>query len=212
MKIKAFITSYDREGMLTKLVNHLNSFGIIPTIKDDGSEYEPSLPQYFRHEHRGKDGYWQTWNEMLKDCEASDAELFLFMPDDFQVLNVNRMIATHGWFKKEPYIYNLINDGREWEWINILPVQISEATSRTGFTDCGFFCNREALNKIGFYMDEIDPDRWKGKSSGVGHQLTKRLHKARVSIYKPINSLAYHGDHESKMHPTERLNNPLISI
>ena len=30
-------------------------------------------------------------------------------------------------------------------------------------------------------------------------------------MYKPVKSLTYHGDHESKMHPEERKQNPLKS-
>jgi hypothetical protein len=30
-------------------------------------------------------------------------------------------------------------------------------------------------------------------------------------MYTPKKSLAFHGDHESKMHPEERKKNPLIS-
>ena len=89
MKIKSFITAYNRHGMLSKVVNHLNTFGIIPHIKDDGSTYNHNIPQYFRHEHRGIDKFWITWNEMLEDCKDSDSELFLFMPDDFQDLEIH---------------------------------------------------------------------------------------------------------------------------
>ena len=87
MRIKAFITTYERKQMLEKTVEHLNSFGIIPQIKDDGSTYKTDLPQYFRHKHRGKKKYWITWHEMFKDCQKSNAELFLFMPDDFERRN-----------------------------------------------------------------------------------------------------------------------------
>lgn len=215
MKIRAFITTYDREEMLRETVTHLNKNGIIPIIKDDGSNYPIDLPQYFRHNHRGKKGYWKTWDEILKTCETSEAELYLFMPDDFQDLDVERMVKLHNKFKGEPYVYNLINDGREWEWVKTIPLEIDEETIQIGFCDCGFFCNREALEKIGFYMKEVSKKRWEvygeQTSSGVGQRLTKRLNENRVKIYKPVKSLCYHGDHESKMHREERKRNPLIS-
>lgn len=215
MRIKAFITTYDREEMLTKTVKHLNSFGIIPTIKDDGSDYPIKLPQYFRHKHRGKKRYWETWFEMFNQCRASSAELFLFMPDDFEDLCVNDMIRLHNKYKSEPYVYNIINDGRLYEWNRILPSPVNMETIRVGFTDCGFFCNREALESIDFTILAVNLKRWEiyGEqcSSGVGQQLTQRFNQNRVAIYKPVLSLAYHGDHVSKMHEEERKRNPLIS-
>jgi len=49
-------------------------------------------------------------------------------------------------------------------------------------------------------------------SSGVGMMLSKRMHAAGVKIYKPKKSLAYHGNHESKMHGEHRTNTPLKSL
>lgn len=201
--------------MLTKVVEHLNSFGIIPMIKDDGSSYEPKLPQYFRHKHRGKKEYWITWYEMLNSCVNSEAELFLFMPDDFQELQVERMLEIHEQLKSKPYVYNIINDGRRKMWTKVAPLQINENEFRVGFTDCGFFCNREALQSIKFRVDQVPDWFWKKHgeeaSSGVGYQLSVKFCNSRVPIYLPIKSLAKHGDHDSRMHPDERKKNPLIS-
>ena len=210
MKIKTFITTYNRFGMLSKVVNHLNSFGIIPQIKDDGSKYNHNIPQYFRHEHRGKDGFWITWNEILEDCKDSNSELFLFMPDDFQDLDVKRVIALHyEYTKKGAYAYNIMNYGKKGLFNNVLEV-IKGDTIMCGFVDCGFFCNREALDKLGYYMDKAEA---KEDSSGVGRQLSKRLLKARVIMYKPVKSLGYHDGHTvSEMHPLERVKNPLKSL
>lgn len=201
--------------MLTKVVDHLNSYGIIPTIKDDGSTYEHDFPQYFRHKHRGKKEYWITWYEMLNECANSEAELFLFMPDDFQDLDVQRMIALHYHYNKQPYVYNIINDGRTKEWTGIEAIDYDDNSYKVGFTDCGFFCNKEALRALRFTIDQVPLWRWKkygeNCSSGVGHQLSLKLTKQKVSIFMPKESLAKHGDHESKMHKEERKKNPLIS-
>ena len=209
MKIKTFITTYNRFGMLSKVVNHLNSFGIIPQIKDDGSKYNHNIPQYFRHEHRGINKFWITWNEILEDCKDSDSELFLFMPDDFQDLDVERMIALHyEYTKKGAYAYNLINDGRAGQWTGVLEAKVDSDTIMCGMVDCGFFCNKEALDKIGYYINNTK--RTSG-SSGVGQQLSMRFLGQRIVMYKPVKSLATHGDHKSEMHTEERLKNPLIS-
>jgi hypothetical protein len=218
LKIRTFITTYEREEMLCNLVEHLNSFDIIPIIKDDGSTYEINLPQYFRHEHRGKDGFWLTWDEMLKDCKDKEtsrpnADLFLFLADDFKDLDVKRILELHEKYKDSPYVYNILNDGRSGHWTGIQERQVDEQTIMCGMVDCGFFCNYSAIMKLGYYMHS-PTKQWKDKglSSGVGMMLSKRFMRSRVLMYKPVKSLAYHGTHESKMHPEERKRNPLISL
>ena len=86
-------------------------------------------------------------------------------------------------------------------WVNKACVDMGDKYS-IGFVDCGFFCNRETLEKIGFFMKQPPRDwfnRGENISSGVGMMLSKRMHTAGVKIYKPKKSLAYHGNHESKM-------------
>ena len=202
--------------MLTKAVEHLNSFGIIPIIKDDGSTYDIKLPNYFRHAHRGKKEYWKTWKEMFNECGKDEPQdLYIFMPDDFQDLDVDRVRSIHRIFTKEgAYVYNIINDGRTKEWTGIKEQKYSKTETKVGFTDCGFFCNYETLKKLRFDMLSILDSWWlKGDnvSSGVGRQLSARITQLQIPIYKPVKSLAFHGEHESKMHKEERIKNPLIS-
>jgi len=192
--------------MLTKVVSDLNSYGIIPIIKDDGSTYKNNLPQYFRHTHRGKEGFYITWDEILKDCKDSEAELYLFMPDDFLDIDFNKIKQIHETFNT-PYAYNIINDGRSGMWTGIMEAKTDKGIM-CGMVDCGFFCNKLALDSIGYFMEK----EYDLTSSGVGKSLSRRFLKARVPMYKPVKSLAYHGDHESKMHKEERVINPLISL
>lgn len=207
MKIKSFITTYNRLGMLSQVVNHLNTFGIIPQIKDDGSTYNHNFHQYFRHEHRGKDGFYLTWQEMLLDCEKSDAELFLFMPDDFQDLDYKMLLALHYEYTKHgAYAFNIINDGRSGMWTGIQESQLNNTVIMCGMVDCGFFCNKQALDGLNvkwYEPTEVD--------SGVGKSLSLAFLNKRVPMYKPAKSLAVHGNHKSEMHTEERIKNPLIS-
>lgn len=195
--MKAYVFTYDRPEMLEKVLESLK--GVNTTVKNDGVDFE----------FRGKDKFWMTWDEVLKDCAKQKTDLFLFTPDDFLDLDVERVKELHEQFKEEPYIYNIINDGRERIWTSINPTPYDEQTEVCGFTDGGFFCNLKALIKIGFFMDDME---WTEiESSGIGLSLTYRANRFGVPCYRPFKSLAYHGDHESKMHPEERIKNPLIS-
>lgn len=213
MKVLSFITTYDREHDLKRVVSHMNKHGLEPIIYDDGSTYNTKLPNYNRHQHRGKQGFIDTWKEILEVCINNDADLYLFMPDDFHDLDFERLYEYHKQFKAYPYACNIVNDGRIKCWTRLSCIDMGQYYN-VGFVDCGFFCNREALEQIDFTLGSL-PAQWfinKNRSSGVGMLLSTGFVAARVKMYKPKKSLAFHGDHQSKMHKQERKNNSLKSI
>jgi hypothetical protein len=205
-----FIFSYNREQMLRQVLTDIQGEAFV--VLDDGSDFETDNMVKFPHE--GKAGFWKKWKHAFEMAEKSDDELFILMPDDFERLQMGDILMLHEQHKHEPYVYNIINDGRDSSWMPFTAIQTNEHTIQVGFTDCGFFCNREALKRLEFRIDPISPQRFKQKkniSSGVGQQLTNRFTRHGVKMFKPVRSLAYHGDHESMMHPEERKLNPLIS-
>jgi hypothetical protein len=191
----------------------MNKHGLDPIIYDDGSTYKTDILNYHRHEHRGKQGFIHTWEEILKVCRNNNADLYLFMPDDFHDLDFERLLDYHNEFKAYPYACNIINDGRKKCWTRFSCLDMGDHY-RLGFVDCGFFCNREALERIDFTLGSLPAEFFKQEniSSGVGMLLSTGFYSTRVKMYKPKNSLAFHGDHESKMHKQERINKPLISL
>jgi len=197
MKIRAqiFTTPEIIEGRDTvEICRHLCSYGVHTIIRVD-------------HEG-GKENFWKIFNFMFKKIENRYNDIYIFTPDDFLDIDIDRIKAIHERLNHEPYAYNIINDGRNGLYNGVVPIGLDEDII-CGFVDCGFFCNREALDKIGYYVDECKATK---DSSGVGRQLSKRLLKEKVVMYKPIKSLASHGDHESIMHPEERKINPLKSL
>jgi hypothetical protein len=188
--------------MLKAVVSHLESHGVECNVYEDG----------VTHEFRGKRGFWRTWDDMLKHAQLNKADLYIFTPDDFLDIDIERIKELHEQFKKHLYIYNLINDGRNEQWVRMTPKPIDKQTTQISFTDCGFFASRHTLEYLGFKMGEVNP-KWfdLNGSSGVGYQLTIRAKSKGIPCYKPTKSLAYHGDHPSVMHEAERLKNPLIS-
>ena len=208
-KFNAYVFTYNRKSMLDKTIEHLNDFSIRPMIIDDGSTYRTHHARYYRFEHGGKDGFWYLFNYAFVDSANKLDDIFLFMPDDFQDIDIERIKELHEQFKGKPYVYNIINDGRSGMWTGVMESKVDDNTLMCGMVDCGFFCNYQALRKIGFYVTETESTE---TESGVGKQLSQRFLKAKVPMYKPVKSLAYHGNHESVMHPELRKRNPLISI
>lgn len=205
-----YIFSYQREQMLKSVVRCLQDKDYL--ILDDGSDFE--LPRMIKFPHEGKFGFWKKWAYALDHAKSTKDELFVFMPSDFLQLDLARLESLHLSHRHEPYVYNLIDDGRNKCWNNIPAKPYNQQTIQVGFTDCGFFCNRTALEALEFKMFPISRISFylrSSTSSGVGRQLTKRLNRLQVKIFKPIKSLALHGDHPSLMHAKERLRNPLLS-
>lgn len=197
--------------MLERLISEIKEFDY--DVFDDGSSFRLNK-NFHQFEHGGKAKFWQKWDFALRMLRNDHSDLFIFMPSDVSNINIPKIIELHNQFKAKPYAYNLINDGRNNCWNMIKPVQVDEHTMKVGFTDCGFFCNKQLLNRIGYYVNEINPRRFEHNqaiSSGVGQYLTFRMIQTNCSMYTPTKSLVHHGDHESLMHPTERKRTPLIS-
>ncbi len=209
---KIFIFNYEREDMLKSILKHLKGQDI--TILDDGSSYNIKHPNVIKFKNGGKQEFWRKWFVAFELAKATPNDLFIFMPNDHLDLDIEKIQLMHKKYKRDPYICNIVNDGREWCWIQKPAEPVDQHVKKVYFTDCGFFCNREALESIQFTIDPIDSKRFKVRndiSSGVGQQLSRKFARAGVKMYMPHKSLAFHGDHESVMHGEERKRNPLIS-
>ncbi len=200
--------------MLTKLVKRLEDHAIDYHIIDDGSDFNLSdlvdYWKYTRFMNGGKKKFWVKFAHALEIVKKSKYDNFLFMPDDFEDIDIptlQRMAKS--WYGKG-YALNIINDGREGCWGHyrkgIKPIDISDNNKivEVGFCDCGFLTNRASLEQI--EMDPI-PESWfnrPDKSSGVGHQLTMKFRELGIPMLKPLISLATHGEHPSVMHGDHR--------
>jgi hypothetical protein len=216
MKIKIIIFSYERKQMLLNLMDEIEAatdHDISYTIIDDGSSFVLDK-NFHQFNHGGKQKFWRMWDYALRMLKNDKSDIFLFMPSDVSKVNFNRIKQAHLQHGNHAYAYNLINDGRTNCWNMIQPVQVDEHTMKVGFTDCGFFCNKQLLNRIGYYVNEINQRRFEHNeaiSSGVGQNLTFRMLRTNCNMFTPTKSLVHHGDHESLMHPEHRKKIPLIS-
>lgn len=216
MKLHITIFSYEREAMLRDLIDEIKAFSGIDvsySIIDDGSSFTLN-DNFYQFEHGGKAKFWRMWDYALRSLINNTSDIFLFIPSDVSSVDFKRIIQLHTQFNRTPYAYNVINDGRVNCWNMVTPKPVDSQTSTIGFTDCGFFCNKGTLNKIGYYVNESNNNRFahnKSVSSGVGQQLTFRMRKHEIPMYIPTKSLAFHGNHPSLMHPSERIKTPLVS-
>lgn len=205
--------TYNREEMCKEALRPL-AFNDVLLLIDQPKGYEainqPGLVKMRYQRNMGKENFWQLWAFALERCEESNDEMFIFMPDDFLNLDLERVKALHERLNHLPYLVNLINDGRKKQWTFLEPEFYDSELELANWCDCGFMCNKSALEAIGFNMHPIL--KRNRVSSGVGEQLTRRFNNTGVLQLRPYKSLAFHGEHESVMHKEERKINPLISL
>lgn len=207
-----FIFSYNRESMLKQVVEKVKGYNY--RIIDDGSDFKWDNWRFAQSVHKGKEKWWELWDRLFWGiCAYPEFDLLVFTPDDFLDLNIEKIFELHEKYKDKPYVYNIVRDHRDCCWNHKKVIDIDAETQQIGFVDCGFFCNRQVLEMLEFKINPIDPKRFKNKSisSGVGEQLTARINKLGIPIYRPVKSLAYHGTHPSVMNPEARKSTKIVS-
>ena len=227
------INTYNRHIFLKRLLQNIESmssrYNIRINIFDDGSNYFDENIKiinlfknvfYYRYNiNFGKKYYWMIWDNMLKCNKNIIAEKYIFLPDDVQLKD--------DFFKKINNLYKKINDDKKIClsilmdenrrnkscWTNFKVIEY-EDFYKTQWNDLCFVCENIFFESLNYTIEKIDTKIFKNKniSSGVGRQISLRLHKLGFSMYHSKISLVIHGDHESKMNKEERIINKLISI
>jgi hypothetical protein len=212
-----FIFSYNRKEWLINTIEELKEFN--PIVLDDGSDFEIDYPNFIKYPHEGKKGFWKKWKDALYLASQSNDEFFMFVPDDYSKYELKTILRIHEAFKTKPYIHHIAVDNRKFCWSNQQDIPLSSVRFRSYFVDCQFFCNKLALDKMGYDFKPIPQEWWDleskhgSLSSGVGKQLSFNINKAGIPIYKLHRSLAYHEGHtDSQMHPELRKKQPLKSL
>ena len=208
--MKIIVTNYQREAMLKSLLNELKGHDV--TIVDDCSDFTIKGMVKTPYNY-GKKEHWKLWNINLSIAKQSNHDLFMFIPSDLSDIRFDEINEALKTIPKGFFILNVINDGRLKCWNNLEPRKYNDLLNQVFFSDCAFITNRETLNLLEWQILPIDPKRFNNAtiSSGVGEQLTKRLNARKIPIYTPFYSFAYHGEHESTMHPNERKRSPLTA-
>jgi hypothetical protein len=162
----------------------------------------------------GKNGYWRLVRRQLRDCEISDADYFIFLPDDIRLIRHAIPRALEIWHRLDaPATLTLWRlgslDGRA-NWTGRVPRPGPYATE-IFHVDGNFLCQRPTLEALDYNL--LDPRKKNRPSSGVGSQMSKRLHALRRHMYRVDESLVTNNDDGiSIMNPEERIINPAVCL
>ena len=103
-----YIFSYQRKEMLEKLLEELKDNTAI--ILDDGSDFFIKSNPFYKFPHGGKENFYQLWKIALNDAFKKTDDFFMFLPSDFNNLDLNRIYEYYNLLRHEPFVCNIIND------------------------------------------------------------------------------------------------------
>lgn len=203
------IPSYNRFDKIKNLIQDIlskNQNTLVIVLNDGSTDIQYKTLQNLSNKivylenvkNNGKDGFWLTVNTLMDEMSKYKFKYGVMMGDDFTLID--------GYQEKlESYISQ--------DHLVRLFTQQNIGETNWGFKNWidGAFCApRLFFEKISF---ELFPIKHSGKivSSGVGLQMSERLTKLGF-VVKNYGSLIDHiGNDDSKMHPTLRKQQPLIT-
>ena len=229
------ITTYNREDFLHRLLNNIeankSNYRILIIVFDDASENQYDISQhnieYVRYSiNHGKWHYWKLITDTMQICKYVNSKYFIYLPDDVTI--------DDNFFEKSIDLYESIKDENKiclnllmvkqqigkTNWTNFNPIVYNENIYQTQWCDLCFISEKKMLGELDYKITPIPQSRWYSKkyranrgnlSSGVGEDISKRLHELKHKMYHVKKSLVFHGDHNSHMNPERRKNEKLTT-
>lgn len=214
-KVAILITTCNREESLKNIISELEQEKEMYELKffivDDGIL------------KNGKRNYWKTINLLWSKIKAEHFDYYVQLPDDVKLEKnfIKRSIAA--WYDitdPKKICLNLFFDGlRKGKtcWTNFWP-QIklfkSKRYLRTQWMDLFFICEKKFFMLQQFAAQPIPASRWAYNphySSGVGQQVSLKLHAMGLHLYQVTEKLAEHIGEVSIMNPGIRKTEPIES-
>lgn len=165
--------------------------------------------------HLGRRQHYRLVDAEFAEARKSDADWFLFMPDDVRLNRhaIPKAIVT--WYRlEEPAtltLWRLKSLEGKTNWTGEPAVQ-RDGASEIFHVDGFYLCRRPTLELLNWHVGQVQqqPGRM---SSGVGSKISRRLHFAGARMYRVDSSLATSNDHGvSIMNPGERELHPAVAL
>jgi hypothetical protein len=235
-RVQIIIPTYNRPNELRRLLSQIDSeapgFEVSVHIYDDGSSEPiyvewPSYPNIAslsvsRSANHGKRRYWELVRRALSALRSTNADYFYYLADDVQLVP--------NFFERSINLWDRIPDGRKVSlhllldqregkpcWTSYQPHLVDTPQGKvykSQWVDMLMMFNRRFLEELDYRIDPVDPRRWDKDphlSSGVGMQISRRLHHRKAAMYLVTDSLLIHEDEPSVMNPEERRRTPIVS-
>ena len=219
MKTLVCITSYNRQQSLARIVANIATQDCDIIIFDDHSPKmanfatPPRIAQITNPEHRGKAGFWQTYNDIFNYCKSHEYDYYIILPDDVEPCPyfVSRAIAAYeaaGCISLSPFVTNRTIAPGISRW-GRKPIEDRESCYLTQYFDCCGIVRRDFFEALDWQLDPITPHTNPLRSSGVGRQITLRLQALGKPMGHTKRTLLATTDDPSAMNAEERKRHPM---
>lgn len=214
-KIAILMTTCNRPESLKKIIGDLEresgTYDLSFFITDDGIL------------RNGKKYYWKTINTLWNQARETNFDYYIQLPDDVQLEDRFIEKAIQAWENIEDpgkICLNLFLDGHRMGktcWTNFWPQVHTFNEKRylkTQWMDLFYICNRNFFEQLQWRIQPVNPERWiinPELSSGVGQQISIRLHTRGWNLYQITDNQAEHLGDYSIMNPEIRMKEPIRS-
>jgi FkbM family methyltransferase len=218
------VLTYSRPDSLGLLLGDLErespSRGLDVRVYDDGTPHTDDALErrirrlgwrYQRAEaNHGKRGWWRWWNTILADLRIGGGDVTYVLNDDMRL--------CERFFERSVALWGAIDDPRKASlYLHLSPERAQLGSScwtpvraaaagpvvHCGWVDCAaFMCERRLFEALDWRLSPIDERRWHrdvAMSSGVGQQISVRLHGLGLRMYRVAESLTVHDGGPSLM-------------
>ena len=223
-RVLVAITSYNRQQSLFRLTRELHQYDNVDiVIFDDGSNSTKTpddvegIEFIVNPEHRGKSGFWKTWQDIFDYCKEHEYDYYIFLQDD--------VLPCPDFIERAIDIYNeaasicvspirtnySMYQGKS-RW-GAKPVERHEDYTVSHYFDCFGIVKRNFFEALDWMIVPIAPSSDPFKSSGVGRQITLRLQEKgwRMShVNRTLLSTAIDPT-DSTMNELERKRHPMYA-
>ena len=225
-KVLVAITSYNRRTSLCLLVDALLPYvNADIVIFDDLSDWDVNALNTSKgrirviqpDEHRGKAGFWKTYNDLMAYCKdhKDEYEYFIILPDDVEPCPdfINVAIEAYkkcGGICISPLLTNRSLAPGISRW-GRKPIERKDGYYITHYFDCCTVCRRDFFESLNWYLVPIVPSTNPYRSSGVGRQITLRLQEKGLRMCHVDRTMLRLVETDSQMNALERKRNPMVA-
>lgn len=221
-RVLVAITSYNRKQSLFNLVSHImdESVNVDIVIFDDCSDFEGVNTPVFKFikspEHRGKAGFWRTFNDIFAYCKEHEYDYYIILPDDVEPCpefvkeaiasyeNAGKPICLSPLLTNRSLLPGISRWGRK-------PIERKDGYYLTHYFDCCTVCRRDFFEALHWLLAPIAPHPDPHRSSGVGRQITLRLQEKGLRMCHVERTLLSIVPSDSQMNPEERKRHPMVA-
>lgn len=224
-RVLVAITSYNRQDELINLCASLQDDehqSIIPDIAvfDDCTPSltifrGPGIKLIQSADHRGKAGFWKTYNDIFAYCKEHEYDYYIILPDDVEPCPdfIEKAIKAYndcGGICISPLLTNRSLAPGISRW-GRKPIERKDGYYLTHYFDCCTVCRRDFFEALHWMLAPIAPHPDPHRSSGVGRQVTIRLQEQGKRMCHVDRTLLTIVQSDSQMNPEERKRHPMVA-